>query len=167
MIVDDHDEPACRKEVEAFRAERGIAAPLERVDGSAVAWRKAAVGRDAVGATTRAGRRRAHVRRSRRRRPTDALDLSVVVVFYNMRREAARTLHSLSRAYQEGIDDLDYEVIVVENGSDADQRLGEEFVESFGPEFRYLDLGADADAVAGRGAQPRHPRRHAATRSRS
>ena len=47
------------------------------------------------------------------------IDLSVVVVFYNMRREAARTLHSLSRAYQEGIDDLDYEVIVVENGSDA------------------------------------------------
>ena len=33
--------------------------------------------------------------------PTGAIDLSVVVVFYNMRREAARTLHSLSRAYQE------------------------------------------------------------------
>ena len=51
-------------------------------------------------------------------RPTDAIDLTVVVVFYNMRREAARTLHSLSRAYQEGIDDVSYEVIVVENGSD-------------------------------------------------
>ena len=74
------------------------------------------------------------------------LDLSVVVVFYNMRREAARTLHSLSRAYQEGIDDLDYEVLVVENGSDDDQKLGEEFVESFGPEFRYLDLGAERRA---------------------
>ena len=44
--------------------------------------------------------------------PADAVDLSVVVVFYNMRREADRTLHSLSRAYQQGIDDLDYEVIV-------------------------------------------------------
>ena len=76
--------------------------------------------------------------------PDETLDLSVVVVFYNMRREAARTLHSLSRAYQRGIDDLDYEVIVVENGSDEDQRLGEEFVRSFGPEFRYLDLGEDA-----------------------
>ena len=54
-----------------------------------------------------------------------------------MSREAARTLHSLSRAYQEGIDDLDYEVIVVENGSAPDQRLGEEFVAGFGPEFRY------------------------------
>ena len=32
----------------------------------------------------------------------DRCDLSVVVVFHNMRREAARTLHSLSRAYQRG-----------------------------------------------------------------
>ena len=34
--------------------------------------------------------------------PKDALDLTVVVVMYNMRREATRTLHALSRAYQEG-----------------------------------------------------------------
>ena len=112
-------------------------------------------------AQDRAGRRRpvaAARRRAASLRPAaraagaraDAIDLSVVVVFYNMRREAARTLHSLSRAYQQGIDDLDYEVIVVENGSVADQRLGEEFVESFGPEFRYLDLGDEAHAVAGR-----------------
>ena len=31
-----------------------------------------------------------------------------------------------------------------------DQRLGEEFVASFGPEFRYVDLGDGRDAVAGR-----------------
>ena len=37
-----------------------------------------------------------------RRAPPTPIDLSVVVVFYNMRREAARTLHSLSRAYQRG-----------------------------------------------------------------
>ena len=67
-----------------------------------------------------------------------------------MRREAERTLHSLSRAYQEELGDVDYEVIVVENGSDDDQKLGAAFVASFGPEFRYLDLGADAHAVAGR-----------------
>ena len=71
-------------------------------------------------------------------------DLSVVIVFYNMQREARRTLHSLSRAYQQGADDIDYEVIVVENGSDEDQKLSAEFVASFGPEFRYLDLGAEA-----------------------
>jgi hypothetical protein len=68
-------------------------------------------------------------------------DLSVIVVFYNMQREARRTLHSLSRAYQLDIDQLDYEVVVVENGSAPDQRLGEAFVRSFGPEFRYIDMG--------------------------
>ena len=72
------------------------------------------------------------------------IDLSVVVVFYNMRREAARTLHALSRSYQRDIEDLDYEVLVYENGSAPDQLLGEDFVRSFGPEFRYVDLGADA-----------------------
>ena len=49
--------------------------------------------------------------------PAEVLALSVVVVFHNMRREAERTLHSLSRAYQRGVDDLDYEVIVIDNGS--------------------------------------------------
>ena len=60
--------------------------------------------------------------------PADAVDLSVVVVFYNMRREAARTLQSLSRSYQEELDDIDYEVIVVENGSDESEKLGADFV---------------------------------------
>jgi cephalosporin hydroxylase len=72
-------------------------------------------------------------------------DLTVVVVFYNMRREAARTLHSLSRAYQRDVEDLDYEVLVVENGSSPDQALGADYVRSFGPEFRYLDMGDDAE----------------------
>ncbi|MDZ7673809.1 MAG: hypothetical protein U5K30_01885 [Acidimicrobiales bacterium] len=53
-----------------------------------------------------------------------------------MRREAERTLLALSRSYQEGIDDLSYEVIVVENGSSPDQKLGQDFVGRFGPEFR-------------------------------
>jgi cephalosporin hydroxylase len=56
-----------------------------------------------------------------------------------MKREAARTLHSLSRRYQQGIDDLWYDVVVVENGSDPDQVLGEDYVRSFGKEFRYID----------------------------
>ena len=55
---------------------------------------------------------------ARRPRPADAVDLSVVVVFYNMRREAARTLHSLvARVPARASTTLDYEVIVVENGS--------------------------------------------------
>jgi hypothetical protein len=61
-----------------------------------------------------------------------------------MKREAERTLRSLSRSYQEDIEDLDYEVLVIENGSSPDQRLGAEYVRGFGPEFRYLDMGEDA-----------------------
>ena len=68
----------------------------------------------------------------------------MVVAVYNMRREAERTLQSLSRAYQRGVDDVDYEVIVVENGSDDDQKLGDDFVRGFGPEFHYLDLAGEA-----------------------
>ena len=62
--------------------------------------------------------------------------LSVIVVFHDMRREAPRTLHSLSRAYQRGIDDLDYEVIAVDSRSSSPLEAHE--VEAFGPEFRYL-----------------------------
>ncbi len=43
--------------------------------------------------------------------------LSVVMVVYNMAREAPRTLYSLSAAYQKDIAAEDYEVIVVDNGS--------------------------------------------------
>jgi cephalosporin hydroxylase len=72
------------------------------------------------------------------------VDLSVVVVFWNMRREAARTLHSLTRSYQAGLDDVTTEIIVVDNGSSPGQELATEFVESFGPEFRLIELGDDA-----------------------
>ena len=44
-------------------------------------------------------------------------DVSLVVVVYNIPREASRTLHSLSAAYQRHIGLDDYEIIVVDNGS--------------------------------------------------
>ena len=44
-------------------------------------------------------------------------EVSVVVVVHNMAREAPRTLHSLSAAYQRHIAADEYEVIVVDNGS--------------------------------------------------
>jgi tetratricopeptide (TPR) repeat protein len=44
-------------------------------------------------------------------------DISVVVVVYNIPREAPRTLFSLSTAHQRHIDPGDYEVIIVDNGS--------------------------------------------------
>jgi cephalosporin hydroxylase len=72
----------------------------------------------------------------RRETAGDQLKLSVLVNFYNMPREAARTLTSLSRAYQRGADDLDYEVLCVDNGSNPP--LNPAWVESFGPEFRLI-----------------------------
>ena len=80
-----------------------------------------------------------------------------MVVFYNMRREAARTLQALSRGYQEDIDDVSYEVIVVENGSDTDQRLGAEFVASLRPRVPLPRPGRRRPPLAGGRAQPRHP----------
>ena len=46
---------------------------------------------------------------------TIAPKLSVVVVSYNMRREAVRTLYSLTTNFQKDIEEYDYEVIVVVN----------------------------------------------------
>jgi glycosyltransferase involved in cell wall biosynthesis len=45
--------------------------------------------------------------------------VSVVVVTYDMARELPRTLRSLRPPYQRDLDDLDYEVVVVDNGSPA------------------------------------------------
>ena len=49
--------------------------------------------------------------------------LSVVMVAHRMVEQAARTLHSLSPAYQRGVEAGDYEIILIEN--DSDQLLGE------------------------------------------
>ncbi|MFC1524250.1 glycosyltransferase, partial [Thermodesulfobacteriota bacterium] len=67
-----------------------------------------------------------------------SIDLSVIVIVFNMRREAARTLHSLSRNYQRNIAGLSYEVIVVENGST--EPLSEEFVNQYGDNFSYYNI---------------------------
>jgi len=61
--------------------------------------------------------------------------LSIVVICHDMRREAPRTLFSLSRRYQKDIEDLAYEVLVVDNGSG--EPLHKTEVEAFGPEFSY------------------------------
>jgi cephalosporin hydroxylase len=136
VVIDDYSAPGCREMVDRFRSERGAAEELERIDWSGAVWRRAAETVSAEHASVEVEVEAGE--------PTATRDLSVVVVFYNMRREAARTLHSLSRGYQQGVDDLDYEVIVVDNGSEPEQRLGEEFVRSFGAEFRYIELGDDA-----------------------
>lgn len=67
--------------------------------------------------------------------PADVM-FSFVVNFYNMSREAARTLTSLQRQYQRNIDGLRYEVLCIDNFSEPP--LSADWVASFGPEFRLL-----------------------------
>ncbi|MBN2707236.1 MAG: hypothetical protein JXR89_12465 [Deltaproteobacteria bacterium] len=61
--------------------------------------------------------------------------LTVIVVFFNMRREAERTLYTLTPAYQQEVDHRDYRVLVIDNGSEVP--LGRPLVEGFGPNFFY------------------------------
>jgi len=142
VVVDELAHETTRAEVEAFHARRGIQAPIERIDEATVSWVKSADDGVATEVAPVSVRRGAPVLRPR---VEGTLDLTIVVVFYNMRREAQRTLRSLSRSYQEGIDDLRYEVIAIDNGSDQDQRLDEATVSEFGPEFRFVDMGDDAE----------------------
>jgi hypothetical protein len=66
--------------------------------------------------------------------------LTVVVVCHDMRRQALRTLFSLSRRYQRGVEGLEYEVLVIDNGSSLPLAATE--VAAFGPEFRHESLQA-------------------------
>lgn len=61
--------------------------------------------------------------------------LSVIVNFYNMPREAERTLYSLSLAYQQNIQAADYEVLAIDNAST--QALNPARVREFGSNFHY------------------------------
>src|SRR3954454_3393771 len=44
-------------------------------------------------------------------------ELSVVVVTHQIEPQTRRTLHSLTRGYQRGVSGIDYDVLVVDNGS--------------------------------------------------
>jgi glycosyltransferase involved in cell wall biosynthesis len=61
--------------------------------------------------------------------------LSVVVAFYNMRREAERTLYSLTSNYQLGVNQDDYEVIILD--SNSTKPLDHNWVESIQNNFVY------------------------------
>lgn len=56
--------------------------------------------------------------------------LSMIVIFHNMAREAPRTLHTLSTGYQRGVGAGDWELIVVDAGSNVP--LERSMVESYG-----------------------------------
>lgn len=71
------------------------------------------------------------------RSPTiDKVTLSVIINFYNMQREAERTLTSLSCDYQQGAADFTYEVLCIDNGSNPP--LDPDWIASFGPQFRLV-----------------------------
>lgn len=65
-------------------------------------------------------------------------EVSVVVIIYNIPREAPRTLLSLSASYQRYIAADDYEVIVVDNGSHP--AVDPQMVASFGDNFRLIRI---------------------------
>ncbi len=79
--------------------------------------------------------------------------LSVVVVVYDMPEQALRTLHTLSPAYQRGVDPIDYEVVVVEN--ESPRMLGAERAIGSGPNvayFRRENLSSSPASAANFGA---------------
>lgn len=75
-------------------------------------------------------------------------DLTIIINFHEMRREARRTLYTLSPAYQRGVTASDYQVIALDNGSES--RLGSEYVTEFGPnfEYHYINTASKSPAAA-------------------
>jgi len=147
VIVSGTADATVEASVVGARARLGIDAPLERIDWNSVTWTMPA-DVSAEAARTVASGEEDRIERPLRLVPLASVEtvaLSVVVVFYNMRREARRTLQSLTRSYQREIEDLAYEVIAIDNGSDPEQRLTAEDVRSYGPEFHLLDMGPHAD----------------------
>lgn len=74
------------------------------------------------------------------------IPLSVIVVFHDMAREAGRTLHTLSAAYQRGVTATDYEVIALDAGSSPP--LSAELVAGQGPNFRLVRAARSLSPVA-------------------
>ena len=73
-------------------------------------------------------------------------ELSIIVVCFNMRREAPRTLYTLSRPYQCEVDEVNYEIIVIDNGSS--QPLDKESTESIADNIRYVYLDTKSKSPA-------------------
>lgn len=62
--------------------------------------------------------------------------ISIILAARNMERELPRTLHTLTPAYQSGIEESDYEVIVVDCGSTVP--IDHEAVRGYGMNFQLL-----------------------------
>jgi cephalosporin hydroxylase len=65
-----------------------------------------------------------------------SIDISLIVCAYAMSRELPRTIYSLSRDYQHGLADIDYEILVVDNGSP--EPVDEAALQRIAPNLRVL-----------------------------
>lgn len=74
----------------------------------------------------------------RRNKTERSFSVSFIVVAYDMAREIPRTLQSLQSHYQLNSRHINYEVIVVDNGSP--QPLCAQEIEAFGSQFRLLRI---------------------------
>lgn len=66
--------------------------------------------------------------------------ITVIVNFYNNKREAIRTLYSLTSKYQ-NVSELYYHIIAIDNNSS--EPLDKDFVKSFGSNFHYIFFDND------------------------
>ena len=73
--------------------------------------------------------------------------LSIVVATYSMQREAPRTVLSLLPPLQRHVDDLDYEIIVVDNGSPEPHVLGDVAARASRP-VRLVHVAPDRASVS-------------------
>jgi glycosyltransferase involved in cell wall biosynthesis len=74
--------------------------------------------------------------------------ISIILAARNMERELPRTLHTLTPAYQSGVEESDYEVIVVDCGSTVP--IDREAVRGYGMNFqllRFEDSASPARAI--------------------
>ncbi len=75
------------------------------------------------------------------------MDLSIIVILHNMRREAVRTLRSLSRELQQGLGGIKYQVIAIDNGSS--QPLQPADIDPFRDHVTHIFLETDSVSPVG------------------
>ena len=130
VVIDQFADEATRRAVEEFRRRRGVDEPLERVDWSSSFWRKTHPADGQVDA--RADRLQADRRHAvPLQRPlwVGRLNLTVVVVFYNMKREAAaHAALAVAARTSRASTTSTTRSSSSRTAPTPDQRLGEEFV---------------------------------------
>lgn len=75
------------------------------------------------------------------------VDLSIIVILHNMRREAVRTLRSLSQELQQGLGGIEYQVIAIDNGSSLPLQPAD--IEPFRDHVTHIFLETDSVSPVG------------------